>query len=114
MEEKDKTKIYNKIFWKLFLALLFGFGALYISEVSGYYEFQEHKQVTLTNEKIKEFENDIKEGKDINIKDYINEKEVKLDNNFSNAGIFFSETIGEWLQNSLETTFSFLGSVFSG
>ncbi len=113
MEEKNKTKIYNKIFWKLFLALLFGFGALYISEVSGYYEFQEHKQVTLTNEKIKEFERDIKEGKDINIKDYINEKEVNLDNNFSNAGIFFSETIGEWLQNGLEATFDFLGSVFS-
>lgn len=114
MEEDKKIKIFNKIFWKIFLALLFGFGALYISEISGYYEFQEHKQVTLTNEKIKEFEADIKEGKDINIKDYIDEKEMKLDNNFSNAGIFFSETIGEWLGNGLEATFDFFGSVFSG
>lgn len=114
MEENKKNKIINKIFWKLFLALLFGFGALYLSEVSGYYEFQEHKQVVLTNEKIKEFEADIKEGKDINIKDYINEKEVNLDNSFSNAGIFFSETIGEWVQNGLNATLEFFGSVFSG
>ena len=113
MEENKKNKICSKIFWKVFLALLFGFGALYISEISGYYEFQEHKQVALTNEKIKEFETDIKEGKDINIKDYIDEKEVKLDNNFSNMGIFFSEQIGGLLQDGLDATFTFLGSVFS-
>lgn len=114
MEETKKSKIYNKIFWKLFLALLFGFGALYISEISGYYEFQQHKQVALTNEKIKEFEQDIKEGKDINIKDYIDEKEIKLDNNFSNAGIFISSVIGDVVQNSLNATIEFFGSVFSG
>ena len=114
MEENKKYKIYSKIFWKVFLALLFGFGALYISEISGYYEFQEHKQVALTNEKIKEFEQDIKEGKNINIKDYIDEKEVDLDNPFSNMGIFFSETIGNCLKDGVDATFRFLNSVFSG
>lgn len=113
MEEIDKKKkLYSKIFWKIFLALFFGFGALYFSEKTGYYEFQEHKQVNLTKEKIEEFERDIKEGKDINIKDYINEKEVSYENNFSNTGILLSETISNWLENGINSTFEFLNSVF--
>lgn len=113
MEEIDKKKkLYSKIFWKIFIALFFAFGALYLSEKTGYYEFEEHKQVNLTNEKIKEFEEDIKSGKDINIKDYIDEKEVSFENSFSNTGIFLSETISNWLENGLNSTFGFLNSVF--
>ena len=113
MEEIDKKKkLYSKIFWKIFIALFFGFSALHLSVATGYYEFQEHKQVNLTNEKIKEFESDIKNGKNINIKDYINEKEVSFENNFSNAGIFLSETISNWVQSGLNNTFEFLNSVF--
>ena len=111
-EQVKKKKFLNKFFWKLFLALLFGFGDLYLSEQTGYYEFETHKQVALTNEKIKEFENDIKSGKEINIKDYIDEKEVSLDNSVSNMGIFLSETIGEVVQNGMNSFFSFLNSVF--
>lgn len=113
MEEIDKKKkLYSKIFWKIFLALFFTFGALYLSEQTGYYEFAEHKQVNLTNEKIKEFETDIKSGKDISIKDYIDEKEISFENNFSNVGVFLSETISNWLESGLNSTFGFLNSVF--
>ena len=111
-ETKKKKELYSKIFWKIFVALFFAFGALYLSEKTGYYEFQEHKQVNLTNEKIKEFESDIKSGKDINIKDYIDEKEVSFENGFSSTGIFLSETISHWLENGLNSTFDFLNSVF--
>ena len=114
MEENKTKKIYSKIFWKIFIALLFGFLALYISEISGYYEFQEHKQVNLTNEKIKEFEKDVSLGKDINIKDYIMEKEVSFENPLSNTGIFLSEKIGEVIESGIDSTFKFLNSVFNG
>lgn len=112
MEEKNKKSILNKIFWRIFLALLFGFMALYISISSGYYEFQEHKQVALTNEKIKEFEEDIKNGKNINIKDYIDEKEVSFENTLSDTGVFLSEKVENILENGLDSTFNFLSSVF--
>lgn len=114
MEEKNKKKLVSKIFWKIFLALLFGFGALYLSEATGYYEFEEHKKVALTSEKIKEFEEDIKNGKNINIKDYIDEKEVSYENGTSGMGLFLSESIKNIMENGLKSTFDFLNSVFNG
>lgn len=114
MEEKDKKKLFSKIFWKIFLALLFGFGALYLSEATGYYEFEEHKKVALTAEKIKAFEEDIKKNKDINIKDYIDEKEVSYENNTSGIGLFLSESIKDIMENGLKSTFDFLNGVFNG
>lgn len=110
----EKNKIYSKIFWRLFLALLFGFMALYISSETGYYEFEQHKKVTLTTEKIKEFEQDLKEGKTINVKDYLDEKEENYENTFSKAGIMFSTFIGDFVQNGVTNTFKFLNNVFDG
>ena len=59
MDDKKKQKIFNKVMTRIFLALLIGFSALYISEATGYYEFEQHKKVTLTEEKIEQFENDV-------------------------------------------------------
>lgn len=114
MDNKDKKKLFTKIFWKIFLALLFGFGALYISEATGYYEFEQHKKVTLTNEKINKFEEDLKSGKQINIKNYIDEKEVSYENGFSKAGMFFSSVIEDGITNGLQSTFEFLNNIFNG
>lgn len=112
MEEKDTKKLYNKIAWRIFLALLIGFMALYVSEATGYYEFEQHKRVTLTAEKIKQFEEDISKGKDVDVKDYLVEKEISYQNNLSNLGNDLSNQIGNIIQNGMETTFNFLGALF--
>ncbi len=114
METKDKKKLYSKIFWKLFLALLFGFLALYVSAATGYYEFEQHKKVTLTTEKIVEFEQDLKSGKKIDVKNYLDEKEENYENNFSKTGIMFSNIIEECVQNGIQNVFDFLNNVFDG
>lgn len=114
MDEKEKKKICGKIVWKIFLALLFGFFALYVSEATGYYEFEQHKKVALTEEKIKQFEQDIALGKNIKIEDYINEKEISYENNISSLGLSLSETLGGVMQDGIETTFSFLDRLFNG
>lgn len=114
METKDKKKLYSKIFWKLFLALLFGFMALYVSAATGYYEYEQHKKVTLTNEKIIEFEQDLKAGKKIDVKNYLDEKEKNYENGFSKAGIMFSNVIGDCIQNGVQNVFNFLSNVFEG
>ena len=72
MKTEDKKKLGNKICTKLFMALLVAFLALYLSEKSGYYEYEQHKQTTLTKEKIKQFEKDVADGKNVDIKDYSN------------------------------------------
>jgi len=40
MNEEKVKKIITKVFWKSFLVLLIGFTAIYVSEATGYYEFE--------------------------------------------------------------------------
>ena len=70
-ENKKKKNTLDKIFGRIILTILVAFTAIYVSEATGYYEYEQHKKVILTEEKIKEFENDVKNGKNINIKDVI-------------------------------------------
>lgn len=114
MDEKKKKKVFNKVMSRIFLALLIGFSALYISEATGYYEFEQHKQVELNEKKIAQFEQDVKEGKNIDVNDYIDEKEISYQNNASTIGITLSEQLGNVVQGGLESTFGFLGKLFEG
>lgn len=107
-ENKKNKKIVNKIFSRILITLLVAFTALYISGETGYYEYELHKQVTLTNEKIKEFEEDVKNGKNINIKDYLIESEIDYSNKISKTGLSISESIGNIIQSGIETAFNFL------
>ena len=55
MKIKDKLKIYTKIFNISFIVLLITFLALYVSQSTGYYNYEQHKKMVLTEEKIKQF-----------------------------------------------------------
>lgn len=112
MDEKKKRKLFNKIMCRIFIIFLISFSVLYASEASGYYEFEQHKRVELTEEKIKQFETDVKEGKNINITDYISEKDISYENGASTIGITLSNQIGNIVQNGLDATFNFLGKLF--
>lgn len=114
MEEKKKKKIFNKVMSRIFLALFIGFTALYVSEATGYYEFEQHKKVTLTEEKIKQFESDVASGKNIDVKDYIEERDISYENVASTIGNTLSNHIGNFITNGLESTFNFLGQLFEG
>jgi hypothetical protein len=113
MEEKKKNKG-SKIFWYTLLFFLIAFIALYISEATGYYEFAKHKQVELNQVKIEEFEQDVKAGKEINVKDYIEERDISYQNKASNIGSKLSEEIENLLQGGLKTTFDFLETLING
>lgn len=113
MDDKKKTKLANKIIWRIFLFLLVAFTALYISEATGYYEFEQHKRVELNESKIKQFEQDVKDGKDINIKDYVDEVEVSYENRASTIGYTLSSQVENIIENGLSITFDFLGNFFN-
>ena len=52
----------------------------YLISESGYYEYTMQQRTIITNEKIKEFEQDLKDNKDIDLKDYLDEQK-----DYSNA-----------------------------
>ena len=114
MKEEEKKKLVHKIFWKIFLAFFIAFFALYVSEATGYYEFEQHKKVTLTQEKIKQFEEDVAAGKNVDITDYMGDKEINYQTKISDIGFQLSEKLGKYVQNGLEATFDFLNEMLEG
>lgn len=91
MKTEDKKKLGSKICTKVFMALFVAFLALYLSEKSGYYEYEQHKQTTLTKEKIKQFEKDVALGKNVDIKDYTTEDNINYETKVSKAGLNISK-----------------------
>ena len=67
----------------LIIIILIFIASYYVSN-SGYYEYHMQEKTILTNEKIKEFEQDIKDGNNIDIKTYLVTEEVDYSNKISN------------------------------
>lgn len=111
MKEDKIKKIISKVFWKFFLILLIGFTAIYISEATGYYEFEQHNKKVLTEEKIKQFEEDIANGKNIDINNYIVNNEHNYESKISKIGNKISKKMENFVVSGLETTFNFLNGI---
>ena len=60
-----------RVFRWIFLFFFVIFLTLYFSQLTGYYEFKNYQKMTLTEEQIVQFEQDIKDGKEVDIKNYV-------------------------------------------
>ena len=103
MANKKKTNIFKFIF----MVLLFSFTTLYVASYNGYYEYTNQKKVILTNEKIKEFEQDILDGKEIDLNDYI----VISNNNKKRLGLKISLLIEKETNKVIKKTFKLLSKI---
>lgn len=101
----------EKIFKSILIFLFIIFISLYISQSSGYYEYEQYKKVALTKEQIKEFERDIKEGKKVDVKDYVGETKKEYGNKVSNVGLKISETIEGYVQKIINNSFEAISKV---
>lgn len=98
-----KKAKYVFIFFITVLFLLFI--GLYLTQAFGYYEFDSGRKSALTESAIKRFEQDLKDGKEINVKDYL-EEEKNYNNSLSTASIKIS--------NALERCFNlFMNGLFN-
>lgn len=113
MKKEDKLKIYNTIFKFVFIILLVAFLTLYISNETGYFEYQQRQNVVLTDKKIKEFENDIKNGVNLDLESYLENTKKNYNNKASRIGLFVSKKIGEYTKGGIEKTFKFLNDLIS-
>lgn len=110
MSEKTE-QILNKIFKKIFLFLLISFTALYISDAAGYSEFKQHNKKVMTEQQIKKFENDVKNGKNLNLNDYLVEDTKNYESKISKIGDSMSHEIEKYVVGGLNNTFKFLNDV---
>lgn len=114
MKTEDKKKMCNKVFSTIFFILFISFLAIYLSQTTGYYEFEQHKKMILTKEKIDEFEKDVEEGKEIDIKDYVIRDIPNYENNVSKLGSNISKHLENFIQNGIEATFKFFNRLLQG
>ena len=95
------------------LILVFLFFVLYFMQASGYNEYARNRENMLTEEQIKEYEEDIEAGKDVTIKDYLNKDKVNYDNKVSELGLNLSELIGDIFNKGMNTFFEMLNEAVS-
>ncbi len=84
------------------------FFCAYVIEESGYYEYNLSNKRNLTEEQIKQFESDVKEGKDIDIDDYVVDSTVDYSNKLTKVTTKISLGINDYLKDKIKGVFSIL------
>ena len=101
----------NKLINFVGIFLFFSFVVIYLLELTGYYEYQNHKRTVLTEEQIKKFEKDVANGKEIDINEYLIINETKYNNSLSNLTAKLSTGISNIVQSGVESTFKVLSKL---
>ena len=102
MPERKKHNPFLTIISILFLIYI----SIYILSISGYYENKMHLKTTYTQEKIREFEQDVKEGKEIDINNYIEDDNKDYSNIFTKTsdeiGAFMAKIMGGGIEEGFK------------
>ena len=98
----------NKVL-KMILAILFiYFLIILVSSQTGYYEYNNNLKATYTEEKIKEFEKDVMEGKNVNIKDYITNDKKDYTNKITDVGAKMSNIVIKSVNLALKESYKII------
>jgi hypothetical protein len=103
----------GKVFNIIMLFLFIIFITLYLSQATGYYDYKQYQKVQLTDDKIKQFEKDVKDGKKIDIKNYVDNTTHNYNNGIANAGSNISGFIEKYMRLGIEGTFKVLEKLLS-
>ena len=103
----------GRTFRFIFLMLFVVFAGFYIVSYSNYYDYDAKKRMTLTNEQIKQFEEDVENGVNIDVKNYLSINERHYNNKISQLTYKISSTIGKTIEASLNTVFNKISGAIS-
>ena len=87
----------KKTVYIVFLILFIIFICIFSASSSGYYEYSNNKKTVFTEEKIKQFEKDVDEGKNVNIKDYLETNSKDYTNKVTN----FGDSVSNFINSSV-------------
>lgn len=100
----------NKFIKLIVLSMLIIFLVMFFSSSGGYYEYELNKRSTLTQEAIDRFEQDVKEGKEVDVNEYLVEDKKDYSNKFSKAGLDLSKKIGQLFSEGVKLIFNSVGN----
>ena len=110
----NKAKIFKTFKTTIYLILVLSFLIIYFTSEAGYFDHIKSRRVSLTTEQIAKFEQDIKEGKEIDINDYYINKDDEYNNKFSKLGLTLSNKLREIIIAVLNKTFKILNDFLNG
>lgn len=106
-----KVKLRTKVFRVSFIVLFAIFITVFVSNKYGYYEYKKHEQVTLTEEQIKKFEEDVKNGVSIDIENYVTNTNKNYQTKLSQAGLNISNTLANTVKKGFDNFFNHIGKL---
>lgn len=106
--KKKKTNPFLKILGCLFVIFM----ALYIANMSGYYEGKVRDRVIITEEGIKEFEEKVQNGETIDITSFLDNEKIDYSSSMSNLGDNVTESIESVVVNGMNFVSDILKSLF--
>ena len=109
----DEIKVQEKnTLLKIALLLFIIFLILYICKETGFYEYKAHNKSVLTSESLKKFENDVNEGKDVSLKDYVVDEHIDYSNKVSNLGYNIGSTVEKFMNGGIKKTLKIISALF--
>lgn len=108
MKKQEKSP-----FFKILSLLFLVFISLYIALESGYYEAKVSKKTAMTEESIKKFEEDIKNGNPIDVNSYTYEEHKDYSNNTTDAAIFIGSKVESFMSSGITEVFDIVKSLFT-
>ena len=97
------------------VVVLFGiYASLYYLAESGYYDYKEYNKMILTEEAMKRFEQDVANGKDITLNDYLDTQFKDYSNNVSKLGLKTSETLENFVTKGIGGFFKVFSKLVTG
>lgn len=106
-------KLIIRLFRISFITLLVIFLGLFIANNTGYYSFSAINRKQLTEEQIKKFEEDVKNGVDIDINNYLEENVVSYKNNISSLGYNISNITSDIIKEGIYKIFNLFGDLIN-
>ena len=108
-----KKKKETNWFFKILSFLFFIFISLYIALESGYYESKIAKKTEMTEESVKRFEEDIKNGKPIDVDSYVFKEHKDYRNNTTDAAIFIGKKVEKLMSTGITDFFNLVKAFFT-
>lgn len=112
MDDKNKSKVKTNL-KRLIYVLIIIFISLYFAGKTGYYENRLSKKSYLTKEAIIKFENDVLEGKEVDLTDYIDTSVKEYNNKYSNMGLKISNVLDNIFNNGVSWGIKLIKTLFT-
>lgn len=102
----------KKTFKLGFIILIVIYMGLYFSYKNGYYVKKNEENMLLTEDKIREYENDLKNGIDISKKNYLDVKDT-YDNKYTRFSLKISKKIESVFDHAMKFIFKKIGNTIN-